>query len=211
MADEPKRERLAVLPCVASMRHADRFTILRGAEELVWLPVALPSTLLFRVEHDHPDAIVLAAEDALLSQVSHRRGLREVFADTPTLLLAQEPGAAMMREAARMRIYSVLPAEITVPQLVAALAATVAGFAVTLPQPTAGPAEVLPISEDLTTREVEVLRLMARGHRNKQVAALLNISQHTAKYHVSAVMAKLGARTRTEAVTIGVMRGLVAI
>lgn len=200
-----------MLPCVASMRHADRFTILRGAEELVWLPVALPSTLLFRVEHDHPDAIVLAAEDALLSQVSHRRGLREVFADTPTLLLAQEPGAAMMREAARMRIYSVLPAEITVPQLVAALAATVAGFAVTLPQPTAGPAEVLPISEDLTTREVEVLRLMARGHRNKQVAALLNISQHTAKYHVSAVMAKLGARTRTEAVTIGVMRGLVAI
>ena len=113
--------------------------------------------------------------------------------------------------AARMKIYSVLPAEITTPQLVAALAATAAGFAVTLPQPTAGPSEVMPVSEDLTTREVEVLRLMAGGNRNKQVAALLNISQHTAKYHVSAVMAKLGARTRTEAVTIGVMRGLIAI
>ena len=193
------------------MRHADRFAMLRHAGELVWLPVTLPATLLFRVENDHPDAILLAAEDALFARVGHRRGLREVFADTPTLLLAQEPGAAMMREAARMKIYSVLPAEITTPQLVAALAATAAGFAVTLPQPTAGPSEVMPVSEDLTTREVEVLRLMAGGNRNKQVAALLNISQHTAKYHVSAVMAKLGARTRTEAVTIGVMRGLVAI
>jgi DNA-binding NarL/FixJ family response regulator len=200
-----------VLPCVDSMTHANRFAMLRQAEELVWLPVALPSTLLFRVQNDHPDVVLIAGEGALLSRVRHRRGLREVFADTPTLLLAEEPGAAMMREAARMRIYSVLPAEITTPQLVAALAATVAGFAVTLPQPTAGPAEVPPGTEDLTTREVEVLRLMARGHRNKQVAALLNISQHTAKYHVSAVMAKLGARTRTEAVTIGVMRGLVAI
>ena len=193
------------------MTHANRFAMLRRAEELVWLPFALPSTLVLRVQSDHPDVILLAAEDAILSRVSHRRGLREVFADTPTLLLAEEPGVAMVREAARMRIYSVLPAEITTPQLVAALAATAAGFAVTLPQPTSGPAEVSPVSEDLTTREVEVLRLMARGHRNKQVAVLLNISQHTVKYHVSAVMAKLGARTRTEAVTIGVMRGLVAI
>jgi DNA-binding CsgD family transcriptional regulator len=52
---------------------------------------------------------------------------------------------------------------------------------------------------------------MARGYRNKQLAAALNISEHTAKFHVSSVMAKLGARTRTEAVTIGVTRGLVAI
>ena len=67
------------------------------------------------------------------------------------------------------------------------------------------------IAEDLTAREVEVLRLMARGFRNKQLAAMLNISEHTAKFHVSSVLAKLGARTRTEAVTIGMTRGLVAI
>ena len=67
------------------------------------------------------------------------------------------------------------------------------------------------ITEDLTTREVEVLRLMARGQTNKQVAAQLKISEHTAKFHVSSVLSKLGARTRTEAVTIGMTRGLVAI
>jgi DNA-binding CsgD family transcriptional regulator len=53
--------------------------------------------------------------------------------------------------------------------------------------------------------------LMARGYRNKQLAAMLDISEHTAKFHVSSVLAKLGARTRTEAVTIGMTRGLVAI
>jgi DNA-binding NarL/FixJ family response regulator len=53
--------------------------------------------------------------------------------------------------------------------------------------------------------------LMARGYRNKQLASALNISEHTAKFHVSSVLAKLGARTRTEAVTIGVTRGLVAV
>ena len=67
------------------------------------------------------------------------------------------------------------------------------------------------ITEDLTKREVEVLRLMARGQTNKQVAAQLKISEHTAKFHVSSVLSKLGARTRTEAVTIGMTRGLVAI
>jgi DNA-binding CsgD family transcriptional regulator len=71
--------------------------------------------------------------------------------------------------------------------------------------------EAMRITEDLTAREVEVLRLMARGYRNKQLAVQLNISEHTAKFHVSSVLAKLGARTRTEAVTIGMTRGLVAI
>ena len=92
-----------------------------------------------------------------------------------------------------------------------AVSATVAGFAVTLPRPPATPADTMRIAEDLTARELEVLRLMARGQTNKQVAAELKISEHTAKFHVSSVLAKLGALTRTEAVTIGMTRGLVAI
>jgi DNA-binding NarL/FixJ family response regulator len=112
---------------------------------------------------------------------------------------------------------------ITTHQLVAAIAATVAGFAVTLPRP-ASPAgdaihgirpelgNLAQLSpEHLTAREVEVLRLVALGQGNKEVAAQLNVSEHTVKFHVSSVLAKLGARSRTEAVTIGILRGLVAI
>jgi DNA-binding NarL/FixJ family response regulator len=68
-----------------------------------------------------------------------------------------------------------------------------------------------PFSEHLTAREIEVLRLMANGRSNKRIASLLRISEHTAKFHVSSVLAKLGASSRTEAVSIGILRGLVAI
>jgi DNA-binding NarL/FixJ family response regulator len=65
--------------------------------------------------------------------------------------------------------------------------------------------------EHLTVKEVEVLRLVALGQGNKNVAAQLDISEHTVKFHVSSILAKLGARSRTEAVTIGILRGLIAI
>jgi DNA-binding NarL/FixJ family response regulator len=202
---------LVVLPVVDSMLHAGRFASLRSAPELQLLAVALPSTLLFRVQGDHPDVIVIASGEAFLAGVSQRSTLQEVFLDIPAVLLAGQTNTAVLRSAARMKIYSVLPMDASTHQLVTAIAATVAGFAVTLPRPPAGPPEARMIAGDLTAREVEVLRLMARGYRNKQLATVLNISEHTAKFHVSSVLAKLGARTRTEAVTIGMTRGMVAV
>jgi DNA-binding NarL/FixJ family response regulator len=202
---------IVVLPVVDSMLHAGRFLPLRAAREFRLLAATLPSTLLFRVQSDHPDVIVIAAGEAFLVGSSQRSALREIFSDVPAVLLAAQANTAIVRNAARMKIYSVLPMGATTQQVVAAISATVAGFAVTLPRVPAGPTERMRIAEDLTVRELEVLRLMARGYRNKQLAALLNISEHTAKFHVSSVLAKLGARTRTEAVTIGMTRGLVAI
>jgi DNA-binding NarL/FixJ family response regulator len=200
-----------VLPCVDSAVHAGRFAALRASREFDLLPVALPSTLLFRAQSDSPDAIVIAEGEAFLARAGNRRALEEVFSDIPTVLLAAQPNAAVVRGAARIKIYSVIPLEVTAHQLVTAIAATVAGFAVTVPRPPATPANVMRIAEELTAREVEVLRWMARGQTNKQLAVQLNISEHTAKFHVSSVLAKLGAQTRTEAVTIGMTRGLVAI
>lgn len=63
----------------------------------------------------------------------------------------------------------------------------------------------------LTVREREVLRLMAQGLGNKGIAAALGISSHTAKYHVASVLAKLGAHSRTEAVTRGLREGLLPL
>jgi DNA-binding NarL/FixJ family response regulator len=193
------------------MIHASRFAAFRSAQELDFLATTLPSTLLFRVENDSPDVIVIAEGAAFLSAASQRGELDEVFSDTPAVLLAAEPSTAIARSAARLKIYSVLPIGVTAHQLVTAISATLAGFAVTLPRSTAAPADTMRVTEELTVRELEVLRLMARGRTNKQVAAQLKISEHTVKFHVSSVLAKLGALTRTEAVTIGMTRGLVAI
>jgi DNA-binding NarL/FixJ family response regulator len=65
--------------------------------------------------------------------------------------------------------------------------------------------------EELTPREIEVLRMMAEGLGNKEIAARLGISDHTVKFHISSILAKTGASTRTEAVTLGIRMGLILI
>ncbi len=64
---------------------------------------------------------------------------------------------------------------------------------------------------DLTPRETEVLHLVARGLANKEIAAALGIRERTVKFHVSAILSKLGAGNRTEAVVLATARGLVAV
>jgi DNA-binding CsgD family transcriptional regulator len=63
----------------------------------------------------------------------------------------------------------------------------------------------------LTRRELSVLRLVAHGLGNKEIARELGISTHTVKYHLASLLAKLGVHSRTEAVTIGLRRGLVPL
>ena len=67
------------------------------------------------------------------------------------------------------------------------------------------------MAEALTAREAQVLRMMADGLGNKQIAARLDLSDHTAKFHVAQILAKLGAGSRAEAVAIGMRRGWVPI
>jgi DNA-binding NarL/FixJ family response regulator len=66
-------------------------------------------------------------------------------------------------------------------------------------------------SDALTAREREVLHLVAEGLPNKAIARQLGISEHTAKFHVGSLLGKLGAASRTEAVTIATRRGLLPV
>ena len=63
----------------------------------------------------------------------------------------------------------------------------------------------------LTAREREVLRMLADGAANKTIAWKLGISEHTVKFHVAQILAKLNAGTRTEAVTLGIRQGLILL
>ena len=65
--------------------------------------------------------------------------------------------------------------------------------------------------ESLTPREIEVLELLAQGLPNKAIAARLDISDQTVKFHVSSISGKLGAANRTDAVRRAVRRGLIAL
>jgi NarL family two-component system response regulator YdfI len=161
--------------------------------------------------------------DAIVAEVERRDGeglselLDQAVAGAPLILLVHGPASAwwdVIRRGAR----AILPADVDAPQLVAAIDAAVAGLTV-LPAaeaesfaPSRDQGEVADsLAEELTAREIEVLRWMAEGLGNKEIASKLNISDHTVKFHVASILGKLGTSTRTEAVTQGIRRGLVLL
>jgi DNA-binding NarL/FixJ family response regulator len=120
----------------------------------------------------------------------------------------------------RAGVRAVLPANLHGSEIVAAIEAVYAGLMVLHPadvnvvtssnnalsNPTLRSA-----TEPLTSRETEVLQLLALGLANKEIAGRMKISEHTVKFHVASILGKLGASSRTEAVTLGIRQGLVMI
>jgi DNA-binding NarL/FixJ family response regulator len=108
-----------------------------------------------------------------------------------------------------------LPQEASPDQLEAALHALMLGLAVfdpdLLPTFTPPPSSEAGPTADLTPREREVLNLVAQGLANKSIARQLSISDHTVKFHINALMSKLGAQSRTEAVVKASRLGLIIL
>lgn len=116
--------------------------------------------------------------------------------------------------AADTSLPGVLPAAAKPAQIAAAIAALAEGLMVRLPgQPDrTGFAPPEPAGRPLLTpRELEVLALVGEGMSNKTIARRLGISAHTVKYHLEAVFTKLAVRSRAEAVTRGLRRGLLVV
>ena len=167
------------------------------------------------LDETRPDAIVAEFESRFDEGVSET--LDDAASGAAVILLAHgalSEWTDLVRQGAR----AVLPSHVTRPQLAAAIEAAVAGLVVLHPSEVEGaiparnasePADRL--AEALTPREIEILRLTAEGLGNKEIAAKLHISEHTVKFHVASVMGKLGASSRTEAVMLGIRRGLVLI
>jgi two-component system, NarL family, response regulator YdfI len=143
----------------------------------------------------------------------------ELASDAPIVVLSDHSDLRSFAEALRAGVRAVLPSNISQDQLVSALEAAAAGLIVMHPAemgamfPAAEPASrpFAELAEPLTPRESEVLQMLASGLGNKQIAARLAISEHTVKFHVASILGKLGAGTRTEAVSLGIRRGLVLL
>jgi NarL family two-component system response regulator YdfI len=152
----------------------------------------------------------------------------DLASDIPVVLLAgnRRPAeflraefGAVFRGALRAGVRAVLPNDVAAGQLFAALQAVAAGLMVLHPaeidalSPATTPASqpLAELAEPLTRREREVLQMLAAGLGNKEIAVRLDISDHTAKFHVGSILGKLGAASRTEAVALGIRRGLVLL
>jgi two-component system, NarL family, response regulator YdfI len=166
-----------------------------------------------------PDVIVV---DASRESGANIAGLSaassDIGADIPIVVLeSADNGSAT--DLLRQGVRAILPAGISPAELIAALRAVASGLIV-LHQSTLGafPHAAVNTSratgeftEALTKREREVLQMLAAGLGNKEIAAKLNISDHTAKFHVGSILSKLGAASRAEAVAMGIRRGLVLL
>jgi DNA-binding NarL/FixJ family response regulator len=165
-----------------------------------------------------PDVLLVEAET--LSDPAAREAIDWAGAGGPVVLLVHDPATEAVAEALRAGVKAVLPSGLAGAEIVAAIEAAAAGLVVLdasgietlLRAPTAvtsGGSETQ--VEALTPRELEVLRLLAAGLGNKEIASRLEISEHTVKFHVASIMGKLGAASRTEAVTLGIRHGLIMI
>ena len=155
------------------------------------------------VEHAtelHPDAIlwqIAADEDA--SPLHALQGQNVV-------LLSSNAPLGLIRAGA----HGVLSPDASADQIEIALRAAAAGLGVFPPDRLESPAPSR-LSAVLTARETEVLRMIAEGLANKEIAWRLGISEHTVKFHVSALLGKLGAGSRAEAIGAGIRQGAIML
>jgi DNA-binding NarL/FixJ family response regulator len=137
------------------------------------------------------------------------------YADTVRIvaLVAGETGARTLWDAG---VRAILLRSSPLPRLVTAVCAAAEGLMVVDEQLPAlfarlSPLDDQPLEEPLTPRELEVLQLLAQGMANKTIARTLTISEHTVKFHVNSILAKLGAQSRTDAVVRASRAGLVIL
>jgi DNA-binding NarL/FixJ family response regulator len=159
--------------------------------------------------------VLVVAEDRDLRAGGAQGGLAASgYAGAPAVVcLSDDPGAAARLAAAGPPAWGLLGPGAGREQLAAAVRAVHRGLVVLGPPLAPGWFPPRPAGEGprLTPREREVLALLARGLGNKQIAWELSVSEHTVKYHVSSLYAKLGAGSRTEALRLGIERGLLSL
>jgi DNA-binding NarL/FixJ family response regulator len=135
------------------------------------------------------------------------------------VVLVDNPEPGWTAQALRSGVKGILPRDAGAEDMIPAVIAAYAGFvyldpacARDLAQQVRAP--LLPSSpaiEHLTPRELEVLGMLAEGLGNREIAGRLGVSDHTVKFHISSILEKLGAATRTEAVTLGLRLGLILL
>lgn len=166
-----------------------------------------PDAVLVDASGDHSEAVL----DTVIAS--------ELAAETAMIVLLDHAPPGWVADALRAGVRAILPAAVSPDQLAAALEGAVAGLFIVhpselsavLPAASAASSPVPELAEPLTPREREVLQMLASGLANKEIAAKLSISDHTVKFHVTSILGKLGASTRTEAVALGIRHGLVLL
>jgi DNA-binding NarL/FixJ family response regulator len=164
-----------------------------------------------------PDLLLVDVDDPAISTAAIRAA-EDLPAGTGLIALADNPDPHWVDAALHAGVDAILSREVTREELRVAILAAESGLVLLHPSS----AQMLTrhslaqndsseFMETLTAREQEVLHLVSEGLGNKAIAGRLDISEHTVKFHISSILGKLGAGSRTEAVRQGIRKGLITI
>jgi NarL family two-component system response regulator YdfI len=193
-----------VIRVLVASQSSELETAIRSSPSLEFAGRADPSQLL--TSELSADVLLMEFEEAS-DDWSALAGL-----PIPVIILIDPSNSTLANSALRSGIRGAILSDATPSELESAVIAVNAGLTVTAPDflRELPPFAQQPL-EPLSGRELEVLELLAEGLSNKLIAHGLNISEHTVKTHVASIFAKLGASSRTEAVSQAIRRGLVML
>ncbi len=163
---------------------------------------------LFRTHR--PDVTLMDARLPGLSGTEATAALRRLHPEARIVMLSTYGGDEEIYSALQAGAMAYLLKSVQREELLLAIRKAALGKRHVPPELAERLAERLTRSQ-LSARELDVLRLLVGGMRNRQIATALNIAEGTAKLHVSSVLAKLGVADRTEAVTVALQRGIVQL
>ena len=157
-----------------------------------------------------PDVTLMDLQMPTLNGIEAIVGIRTEYPNARIIVLTTYTGDVQVLRALKAGARGYILKEQVHRELLDTIRAVHAGHKRIPPEVAAELAEHC-AEDDLTTREIDVLRLIATGNANKEIAAQLSIAEETVKSHISNIMAKLGANDRTHAVTIGLKRGIIEL
>ncbi|HLI90156.1 MAG TPA: response regulator transcription factor [Ktedonobacteraceae bacterium] len=160
-----------------------------------------------------PDVVIMDLLMPVVDGIAATRTIREELPETEVLALTSVLERASVVEAIRAGAIGYLLKDTRAADLLTAIKAAASGQIPLSPQASAYLLSALRMSEQpnpLTPREMDVLRLLAAGHSNKEIARALHLVEETVKFHVRHILSKFGVQSRTQAVITAIRLGIIS-
>jgi len=185
--------------------------IINGQADMQLVSQAASGNDAVRQFREHrPDVTLMDLRLPDISGIDAMMAIRAEFPEARVIIVTTFEGDAEIQRALEAGARGYLLKNMPPNDLVQAIRAVHAGKKRIPPEVASQLAEYA-ADDDLTAREIDVLKQVAGGNRNREIGELLRISEETVKVHIKHIMDKLGAKDRTQAITIAVRRGIIQL